>query len=270
MVIESVGVHGADQAYVVGARCRVLHEIRILRAALAIRLEHARAAQHGRVGFDERQLYLFGHGLGQRLALPFLQLGLGIEEIHLAGRAFHEEENDALGFRREVRLGSERISTLGLRGAEHLRERDHAEPARAVAEKIAARLNPLECFEGHDLLSRNELIKIHEHAAHTDPRRKIGAAHAFRHIGRDNRHRLLVFFKQRLLFVEIFRQIFELVRIRLAADGQRESVAEPVLEISWRFAQGSLSKSLGGFQKHWIVEQIQSLERCIGTPPPRA
>jgi hypothetical protein len=38
--------------------------------------------------------------------VPALQFGLRIEKIHLAGRAFHEEEDDVLRARFEVRSGT--------------------------------------------------------------------------------------------------------------------------------------------------------------------
>ena len=55
------------------------------------------------VGLMKASLQLLRHRSGQRLAVPFFQLRLGIEEIELAGRAFHEHEDDVLRFGREVR-----------------------------------------------------------------------------------------------------------------------------------------------------------------------
>ncbi len=42
----------------------------------------------------------------QRLTLPLFQRGLGIEQIHLAGAADHEHEDDRLGRAWEMRLAN--------------------------------------------------------------------------------------------------------------------------------------------------------------------
>src|SRR5437016_3286284 len=102
MMIEGVCVHGANQADIVRTGSRVRKEIRVLRATLTVRFEDARAAQYRSAGLDERELDLLRHGFGQRLALPLLQLRFWIEQIHLAGRAFHEQEDDILRLRREM------------------------------------------------------------------------------------------------------------------------------------------------------------------------
>ena len=104
MVVEGVGVHGAHQAEIVGAGADVRDEIGELDAALPVRRETrglASTAALGLVKARRRSLVSSGR---QRLAVPLLELGLGVEEIDLAGPALHEHEDDVLGLGREVRL----------------------------------------------------------------------------------------------------------------------------------------------------------------------
>ena len=89
----------------------------------------------------------------QRLAVPLLEFGLGVEEIDLAGPALHEHEDDVLGLGREVRLARRQRVLLDGGGApvalQHLRQRDGADAAGAIAEEFAAALNSAKLFEIH-------------------------------------------------------------------------------------------------------------------------
>ncbi len=128
-------------------------EVGIFHATLAVRFEYARARQHRGGGLDERQFELAGHGWRQRLAVPLLQLRLGIEQVHLAGRAFHEHEDDVLGFgRKRRRFGRQWIGAQGSRAsvaAEQIRQRNGAQSARAIAQEQSPAVNLLELLEGH-------------------------------------------------------------------------------------------------------------------------
>ena len=110
----------------------------------------ASTAAFGLVKARRRSLVSSG---GQRLAVPLLELGLGVEEIDLAGAALHEHEDDVLGLGREVRLARRQRILLDGGGAaialQHLRERDGADAAGAIAEEFAAALNSAELFEIH-------------------------------------------------------------------------------------------------------------------------
>ena len=83
----------------------------------------------------------------QRLAVPLLQLGLGIEEIDLARAALHEHEDDVLRLGGEVRLLAARADSCRRpvaprpSRASRLRQRDGADAARAIAEELAPRLD---------------------------------------------------------------------------------------------------------------------------------
>ena len=86
--------------------------------------------------------------LGQRLAGEPDQLGLRVEQVHVARPAGHEQEDDALGLGGEVRrLRGERIGApaVAARAAsrpsrcEQRGEREHAEAAAGVPQERAAR-----------------------------------------------------------------------------------------------------------------------------------
>ena len=110
----------------------------------------ASTAAFGLVKARRRSLVSLG---GQRLAVPLLEFGLGIEEIDLAGPALHEHEDDVLGLGREVRFARRQRILLHGGGAafalQHLRQRDGADAAGAIAEEFAAALNSAELFAVH-------------------------------------------------------------------------------------------------------------------------
>jgi hypothetical protein len=85
--------------------------------------------------------------------MPLLELGLGVEEIDLAGPAFHEHEDDVLGLGREMRFARRQRVLLDDGGAavalQHLREGDGPDAACALAEELAAALNLAELFQIH-------------------------------------------------------------------------------------------------------------------------
>ncbi len=150
MMVEGVGVHRAHQAQIVRAGADVRDVVGKLDAALAVRLERARAGQHRGVRLGEGQAQVLGHLGRQRLAAPLLQVRLGVEEIDLAGAAFHEHEDHVLGLGGKVRLlGRQRIHVDGgspsLR-LHQLRQRDDADPACALSEEAAAALDSAELF----------------------------------------------------------------------------------------------------------------------------
>ncbi len=146
-MIELVGVHRAHHEQVVRDRAEVRQQVAEIHPALAVFFERAlRAHQPRRFFFDESEAHFFQQRIGQRLAVELVELWLRIEEIELARRAFHEDENAVLRLRREVRpLRQEWIGRRGRGrreqavGLQHRAEREHAEAARRRGEKIAAR-----------------------------------------------------------------------------------------------------------------------------------
>ena len=138
MVIERIREHRSHQADVVRARGSVGNVVRELRAAFSIRLENARTRQHRSRRFDERQLHLLGHRFRQRLAMPLLQARFRVKQIGLAGAAFHEHEDDALGLALEMALL--RRQRIGIRcrkvvARQQVGQGDVAHSARDITEK---------------------------------------------------------------------------------------------------------------------------------------
>ena len=105
---HAVGVARADQRDVVGVRVQVRHEVRHVHPRLAILAPLAVAAQAERVALEELAVNLAEAGR-QRLRVEPVQERLGVEQVHLARAAGHEQENAALGLGREMaRPGSQR------------------------------------------------------------------------------------------------------------------------------------------------------------------
>jgi hypothetical protein len=106
--------------------------------------EFARARQNRGGGLDEGQAQVLGHGRRQRLAGILLQRGLGIEKIHLAGSALHEQADNVLGVRREMRcFGRERIGDIACQAFtfEEARERERLDSTGTASEERPARLD---------------------------------------------------------------------------------------------------------------------------------
>ena len=124
-------------------------------------------AEHGRRWLDEREFQVLRHRRRQRLAVPFLQFRLGIEQIHLARPAFHEQEDDALRLGREMRLpGGQRVRRPG-----SLQQSANAimpSPPPAFSERSACgdtrKFNRI-----HALFPHDEFVEVHQHTAGRDP-----------------------------------------------------------------------------------------------------
>ena len=163
MMVEGVGDHRAHQADVVGTACDVRNIIGKLGAGLARGRELSRARKHGRRRLDEREPEALRHRRRQRLPAIFRERRLRVEQVHLAGCAFHEEEDDVLRLRSEVRrLRRERIysrprASLAL---EQARQCDCFQTAGTTPEKRAPGLNFHELREIHDLLPCDQLVEV--------------------------------------------------------------------------------------------------------------
>ena len=114
---------------------------------LPVLLELARAREHGRGRLDERQLQVLRHRRRQRLAVPLLQLGLGIEQIHLARAAFHEQEDHVL------RLGRESAASA---------EPADSAPRAPLAAESASAIMPMPppAFAERNAVRRCELVQV--------------------------------------------------------------------------------------------------------------
>ena len=111
LVIRIVGVHRADHAQVVDVPGDVRKQLADLDAAFAVPFERERRRQQLAA---LAAAVLRGQRLGQRFARVLGQFGLGIERIDVRRPAVHEQEDEPLGPRGEVRgLGSERVDRGG-------------------------------------------------------------------------------------------------------------------------------------------------------------
>ena len=101
-MVEMGGVHGADHRDVICLLGQVRHHVGQLDTGLAVPLELEGRGHEAARFVDELD------GAGQipsrRLARVTLQGGLGIEQVHLAGSAVHEELNDGCRLGVEMRL----------------------------------------------------------------------------------------------------------------------------------------------------------------------
>jgi len=146
MVVELIRVQAANHEPVIGLLRHVRQQIAEIHAALAMLRKLARAAHELRGLFaDEGKAHVLRHAVRQRLAVQFIELRLRIEEIHLAGTTFEEDEDAVLRLRREMRrLRQQRIGSNGRFGTENafLRQqgaqRERAEAAGGRVEELAA------------------------------------------------------------------------------------------------------------------------------------
>ena len=115
---------------------------RDLPAALAVLLELPGTRQQRRVAFGE--LADDGAVAGrQRLAVVFFERGFGVESVHLAGPADHEQEDDGFRLGREMRrLGGQRIHALCCSRGRRVKQRSQRDGAESVSradQNVAAR-----------------------------------------------------------------------------------------------------------------------------------
>ncbi len=100
-VDHAVGVARANQCDIIGVRVEMRDEVGHVHPRLSELAPLAVAAQAKRVGFEELAVNLAEAGR-QRLRVEAVQKRLGVEQVHLAGTAGHEQENTALGLRRQM------------------------------------------------------------------------------------------------------------------------------------------------------------------------
>src|SRR5262245_14679650 len=110
MMVDLLGIHGANHADVIGAGPQVRHPLGKLYSTLPVTSELARAGPDLGRGLDEGQIQTFRHRLWQRLALPLLHPRLRIEQVELAWPALHKQEDYVLSLGHEMRCpGLQRI-----------------------------------------------------------------------------------------------------------------------------------------------------------------
>ena len=153
MMVELVRVHRAHHQPVVCAGSHARQQVAEIHPALAMFGELARTPhQHGALLLDEGEADVFREALRQWLAVEVVELRLRIEQIHLARRALHEDEDAVLRPGREMRrLRQQRIAQGGCRRGQDGcdqpffgQQRAQCHQAKAVGrrgQKFAARLS---------------------------------------------------------------------------------------------------------------------------------
>ena len=133
-MIELRRVAGADDRDVVGDRGEVRQQLRQLGAGLAVLAERERRAEQTRRPFDEREPLPFRDEFrGDLLAVVLLQRRLAVEQVELRRRARHEEIDDVLRLRREVRRARRQRVVAFLREELLVQQRRQREAADAEA-----------------------------------------------------------------------------------------------------------------------------------------
>ena len=102
-MIELIGPHRPDQTDVIDDRSEMRQHLRNLYAALAMTRKPKLRPHDRGVGTNEGVPLTTNHRRREGLSLQLGQLRLVVEEVELTGSARHEEVNDPLGTRREVR-----------------------------------------------------------------------------------------------------------------------------------------------------------------------
>ena len=134
-MIEHVRLHAPDPADVVHDLAVVRQQFAEVHPALAVLSELAGAAEELRVAFDECETLALGETLRHFLAREFVEFGFRFEEFELARRPGHEQIDDGLGLRGEVRLlRRERVAALAF--GKHRGECHRPDADRAFAEEV--------------------------------------------------------------------------------------------------------------------------------------
>ena len=102
-MVELRRLHRADDGDVVGDLRQVGQQLRDLGARLAVLLELERRAEQLRRALDEREPLALDELFGNVLTVVLGQGRLRIEQIDLRRRPGHEQIDDALDLRREMR-----------------------------------------------------------------------------------------------------------------------------------------------------------------------
>ena len=177
-VVELRRVHRADDGDVVGDGRQVRQQLRELGARLAVLLERERRAEQARRALDEREpLSLRNELRGNLLAVVLLQRRLVVEQIELRRRARHEQIDDVLRLRREVRRarapsGLRPPAAANSRSSSSARQRHAADAEAGLLEEMAAR-DVAKSVRVHSLPGQR-FIEVQERVGDERPRRLFG------------------------------------------------------------------------------------------------
>ena len=110
-VIVHTGVHAADEAQLISHLAKAGHKFAEVHAGLAVLFELPFAGEHLAAGLRGVVVFNFFRKIASG---PFVELGFGIADIHLARAALHEAGNHRLGLRLVMRLlGQQRVRGSG-------------------------------------------------------------------------------------------------------------------------------------------------------------
>ena len=133
-MIGDIGVHGADDAEVVGAGGDVREDVGDFETALAVALEFV-GRPHERAGFAFGAEVFAWHGL----AVEAVEFRFGVEGVNLGGAAVGEDVDDVFGFAAELGgVGDERVGRGGFCGGEEGLGGDGTEAHAAALEEVAS------------------------------------------------------------------------------------------------------------------------------------
>ena len=133
-MIGDIGVHGADDAEVVGAGGDVREDVGDFETALAVTLEFV-GRPHERAGLAFGAEVFARHGL----AVEAVKFRFGVEGVDLGRAAVGEDVDDVFGFAAELGgVGDERVGGGGFCGGEEGLGGDGTEAHAAALEEVAA------------------------------------------------------------------------------------------------------------------------------------
>ncbi len=138
-MVQAVRPAGADDGHLVDVLRHMGIPVRHPGAALAVLLESALGTEQ-RVAGGPHSGDRLAEGIGHGLSAQFGQLGLGVEQVEVAGSALHEQPDHRLGFGLMMRLF--RRKRIGqLRGHEavllqHVGERDAGQAAAGALKEL--------------------------------------------------------------------------------------------------------------------------------------
>ena len=158
IVIDSLRVHRADHADVIGDAADVRQQFAELAAALAVagEFEPGWLAGESRLrGHHASDALAAADGIGQVLVELTFKLGLGVVEIEVRGAAGLEEADDAFGLGCEVGQSGQAVDVRVVGGAgrsaaaEQVGEGTGPQPEAGLLEKLAPRMHVLVLMAGH-------------------------------------------------------------------------------------------------------------------------
>ena len=132
-VVEPIRPAGAEQGEVVGTLGHVRQPVAEVEAGLSVLGELAFGGEQVVASGAHRREH-FAEAGGQRLAVLPREFGLRVGEIDVTRPAFHEQENDRLGLRGEVRFLRHVVALC------ECGERERAEASAGLSEELASGL----------------------------------------------------------------------------------------------------------------------------------